>query len=83
MALYFLRLRDGDELLPDDGEGQEFATLEEVRCEAIAGARDVLSAAVMSGKAGSLNMQIEVQDEAGGTVIIVPVGRVVGTESQI
>jgi hypothetical protein len=58
MARYFLRLRDGDELLPDDGEGQEFATLEKVRCEAIA--RDVLSAAVLSGKAGSLNLQIEV-----------------------
>jgi hypothetical protein len=82
MARYFLRLRDGDELLPDDGEDQEFATLEEVRCEAIAGARDVLSAAVLSGKAGSLNLQIEVQDEAGKTVIVVPVGRVVGTESQ-
>jgi Domain of unknown function (DUF6894) len=54
MARYFLRVRDGDGLLPDDGEGQEFATLEKVRCEAIAGARDVLSAA--SGKAGSLNL---------------------------
>jgi Domain of unknown function (DUF6894) len=65
MALYFLRLRDGDTLLPDDGEGEEFASLDEVRSDAIESARQILSAAVLNGTAASLNQQIEVVDVRG------------------
>ena len=82
MALYFIRVRDEGTLLPDEDEGQEFATLEDVRREAIEGARQILSQAALSGKAASVNLQIEVLDEAGKTVLTVPVGRVTGTRAQ-
>ena len=82
MARYVLRLRDGDKLLPDDEEGQEFATVDEIRRVATDSARQLLSAAVLMGTAGSLNQQIDVIDEAGKTVLTMPVGHAVGTESQ-
>jgi Domain of unknown function (DUF6894) len=82
MAHYFLYVREDGELLPDDEEGQEFATLYAVRDEAITSARQLLSAAVLDGTAASLNLQIEVVDERGKTVLTVPVGRTVGTDTQ-
>ncbi len=82
MPRYFLHLRDGDTLLPDDGNGQEFANTEAVRFEAIESARQLLSEAARSGKAGSLNQQIEVLDEHGQTVVTIPVGHAAGTETQ-
>ena len=82
MPRYFFRVRDGDNTLPDDGEGQEFPNMEAVCLEAFACARDILSEAAWSGKAGSLNQQIEVSNEASEIVLTVPVGRVIGTESQ-
>jgi hypothetical protein len=57
---YYFRVRDGGSLLPDDGASQEFATMEEVREEAVESARQLLSNAVLTGKAGSLDQQIEV-----------------------
>jgi hypothetical protein len=82
MAFYFLRLRDGDKLLPDDGEADEFASLDAVRTEAIQSARQLLSEAALSGKGAGLNQTVEVMDEGGKTVLTVPVGRVVGTDTQ-
>jgi hypothetical protein len=82
MARYFVCIRDGDRILPDDGEGQEFATLEAVRREAIQSARELLSDAALSGKAASLNLRVEVLDATGETVLIVPVGHATGTEAQ-
>ena len=82
MPRYFFHLRDGDTLLKDDAESQDFANLEDVRLEAIQGARQILSEAALSGQAGSLNQQIEVVDEAGRTVVIMPIGHATGTESQ-
>ena len=82
MPRYFLRLRDGDTLLPGDGEGQEFATLEGVRLEAMESARQILSEAALSGQAGSLNHQIEVTDETGRTILTMPVGHATGTDTQ-
>jgi uncharacterized protein DUF6894 len=82
MPRYFFHLRDGDTLLEDDGEGQDFASLEAVRLEAIEGARQILSEAALSGRAASLHQQIEVTDETGRTVVIMPIGRATDTESQ-
>jgi hypothetical protein len=82
MARYFFHLRDGDNLLADDGEGQEFPNLEAVRLEAIESARDILSEAALSGTAGSLRQQIEVTDESGRTVLTMPIGHATDTESQ-
>ena len=82
MPRYFLRLRDGDTLLPDDGEGQEFANMEAVRLEALDSVRQILSEAARSGKAGSLRQQVEVSDETGRTILTMPVGHATGTETQ-
>lgn len=82
MPQYFVRLRNGDRLIPDDGEGQEFASLAAVRHEVDESARQILSDAVLRGKAGRLNVQIEVIDENNRTVLTVPVGYVTGTETQ-
>ena len=82
MPQYFFRIRDGDDILPDDGEGQDFPDMDAVRIEAFACARDILSEAAWSGKAATLSQQIEVSNAAGKIVLTVPVGRVIGTESQ-
>ena len=82
MARYFLYVREDGELLPDHEEGQEFATLDAVRDEAVSSARELFSAAVLNGTGANLNLQIEVVDERGKTILTVPVGRTVGTDTQ-
>ena len=82
MPYYFFRLREDGHLLPDDGEGQEFESPADVLREAIEAARELLSQAVLSGKAASLNQQIEVFDDAGKRALTMPVGRAIDTESQ-
>jgi uncharacterized protein DUF6894 len=79
---FFLRVRDGDTLLRDDEELQAFDTIGGARSEAIESAREILSQAVLIGKAASLRLQVEVVDEGGATVLIMPVGYAAGTESQ-
>jgi hypothetical protein len=64
MARYFFHLRDDDAHLADD-EGEELRDLEAARAYAINSARQLLSQAALSGKAGSLRQQIEVVDERG------------------
>ena len=81
MARYFFHLRDGDRLLLDD-EGEELPDLVAARSYAIESARQLLSQAVLSATAFSLHQQIEVVDEAGRTVLTMPVGRATGTETQ-
>ena len=81
MSLFFFHLRYGSELrLAEDGH--ELPSLHAVRHEAVESARELLSDAARRGKAGSLNLQIEVMDESGRTVLIMPVGHATGTESQ-
>ena len=82
MAQYFVRVRDGDTLVPDDGEGEEFASLKAVRHYAVKCAREILSDAALDGKAASLHLVVEVLDEAGKTVLRVSVGRAIGTKAQ-
>jgi hypothetical protein len=82
MPRYFFHVRDGDEVLLDDEEGEEHANLDEVRKAATEGARDMLGEAALSGKAASLRQRIEVADETGKTVLTVPVGHATDTETQ-
>ena len=82
MPRYFFHLRDGATLQRDDEEGEELRDLGAVRSYAIDSARQLLSQAVLSGKAGSLNQQIEVLDERGQTVLTIPVGHATGTDTQ-
>jgi uncharacterized protein DUF6894 len=82
MARYFFHLRDGDTLFTDDDEGEELRDLDAVRSYAIESARELLSQAVLNGRAASLHQQIEVADETGRTVLTMPVGHAMGTETQ-
>jgi len=63
MPRFFVRVCDAGQLLADDGEAQEFESLEQVREEAIYAARELLCHAILNGKARNLNQQIEVFDE--------------------
>jgi hypothetical protein len=81
MPRYYFNVRQGRFLAKDD-EGADLADLDAVREEAVAGARDILSEAVFSGEAASLNRHIEVTDADGRTVLTVPVGHVTGTDTQ-
>ncbi len=81
MPRYYFNIRQ-DKFVAKDEEGADFPNDDAARDEAVAGARDILSEAVFSGEAASLNRQIEVTDEAGKTVVTVPVGHVTGTDTQ-
>jgi hypothetical protein len=82
MPRYWFNVRDGSELLLDDQEGCLLPNLEAVNEDAVLAARQILCAAAFSGTAGSLRIQIEVVDEAGRTVLIMPVGHATGSPSQ-
>jgi hypothetical protein len=74
MTRYFLRLSDKGTVLLDDGDSQEFASLEDVQNEAIESAREILSQAVLKGKAGdTFDQHVVVLNEAGETVLTVSV----------
>jgi hypothetical protein len=81
MPRYYFNIRQ-DKFVAKDEEGADLPNDEAAREEAVAGARDILSEAVFSGEAASLNRQIEVTDADGRTVLTVPVGHVTGTDTQ-
>ena len=83
MPRYFVRVKVNGKLLPDDEPPEEFPDLEAVRAVVLESAREVLSQEVLKGTAASLDIQIEVEDEKGQRVLVVPVGRVVDTVSQV
>ena len=82
MPRYWFNVRDGNVLLPDSPKGCELLTLEAVKRDAVQAARLILCAAALCETAASLKVQIEVVDEAGDTVLIMPVGHAAGSESQ-
>jgi hypothetical protein len=82
MPLYLIKVRERGQLLLDNGHTDEFADLEAARTYAVEGARQALSDAVRKGKAASFAAQIEIQDQHGQTLLVVPCGRVVGTFTQ-
>jgi hypothetical protein len=82
MPRYWFNVRDGNELLQDDAEGCQHPNLQAVKKDAVLAARQILSAAALTGVAASLQVQIEVVDKAGDTVLIMPVGHATGSESQ-
>ena len=83
MPRYFVRVKVNGKLLPDDDPPEEFPDLEAVRAVVLESAREVLSQAVLKGTAASLDIQIEVEDERGQRLLVMPVGRVVDTVSQV
>jgi hypothetical protein len=81
MPRFFFHIRDGDRLIQDE-EGQDHADAEEVRLTAVRSAREMLSQAALRGEAATIQYRLEIVDEAGREVLTMPVGHVVGTESQ-
>ena len=82
MEHYFFHIRDGNTLLEDDEEGQTFPDFAAMRREAIKCARELLSEAALSGKAGRLQQIIEVTDSSSKIVFTIPVGHATGTKTQ-
>ena len=82
MPRYWFNVRDGNDLLLDDPEGCQLSNLKAVKEDAVLAARHILCAAALTGVAASLQVQIQVVDEAGKTVLIMPVGHAIGSESQ-
>jgi hypothetical protein len=82
MPRYWFNVRVGNDLLPDDAEGCRLSDLKAVKKDAVLAARQILCAAALTGVAASLQVQIEVVDETGMTVLIMPVGHATGSESQ-
>jgi hypothetical protein len=56
--------------------------LDRARACATESAREILSEAALIGKAASLNLEIELADETGHKILVIPVGHASGTETQ-
>jgi hypothetical protein len=70
MPTYYFHVRSGSELIRDQ-EGQELASLEDARAEALGSARDLLAEGARVGADRSA-WAVLVADEAGGTLAEVP-----------
>jgi hypothetical protein len=73
MPIYYFHVRSGSELMRDP-EGQEFASLEEARAEALGSARDLLAEGAGTGVDRSA-WAVLVADEAGTTLAEVSLAR--------
>ena len=70
MPLFFLHIRDRENLLEDD-DGQEFSTLAQAREVAILSAREIMSERIMAGMEPD-HSQIEIADASGQILLVVP-----------
>jgi antirestriction protein ArdC len=70
MARYFFNLHECG-TVSDDPEGMERADLDHVRQEALRAAREVMCAEVNEGRL-CLSCHIEVKDEDGAVVLLLP-----------
>ena len=69
MPRYYLHVRCDGQLI-EDGEGQEFAGLEEANLEAVRSVRSLASADVRSGKL-FLDLRIDIEDDQGRCLDVV------------
>ena len=74
MPLYYLRIRDGGALPPDNNQGEEYAGFGQVYAEALKRSQAMLRGAAVSSKAGSRRREIEVSDASGRTVLTIGCG---------
>jgi hypothetical protein len=70
MGRYRFHIRSRDGICHDD-EGVEAPSVEAARTEAVRGARSIIADDVTHGRL-DLKAQIEVADEAGSTVAVIP-----------
>jgi hypothetical protein len=73
MPLFYLKARYGHHLIPEDGEPEEFSTVEEARQEALQEVREFAEAAASSGKPPDCE-SIEIMDLHGHVVLRLSVG---------
>jgi hypothetical protein len=71
MTLYYLHIKDGAELLLDP-EGSNLPNLEAARNEAIDGARQLISEAVLTGSPLRMQRAFQIDDADGYTLLSVP-----------
>ena len=71
MPLYFLHVRDGADLLLDP-DGSNLPNLAAARTEAIESARELISAAVLTGSPLGLQRSFQIDDADGVTLLNVP-----------
>ena len=71
MPLYYLHIRDGTKLLLDP-EGSNLPNLEAARMEAIDGARQLISEAVLTGAPLRMQRAFQIDDADGHTLLNVP-----------
>ena len=67
---YFFHIRQGDTTIPDD-EGIDCESLDAVREEALQGAREIMSDAILGGELGE-NRTFVIKDSKGDTVHELP-----------
>jgi hypothetical protein len=72
MPRYYVNLFNDVDVL--DEEGQEFRDLAAAKAVAIAGARDLMAEHIRAGKAVTLSHRIEIADETGKTLAVLPFG---------
>jgi hypothetical protein len=70
MPRFYLHIRKGD-ALAEDPEGDEFASMEAARDEAIAAAREIMSEQMQRGELPEPNSCLEIADQDGRLVLTV------------
>ena len=71
LPLYFIHVKDGTELTRDE-EGSHLVNLDAARFEAIDGARQLISEAVLSGRPLRLRREMQIDDANGRTLLNIP-----------
>ena len=66
MRRFYFHIRSGDELLRDD-QGQDFTDISTARCEAEKSAREIVAAAIRSGRE-QIPEAFVIADELGVTI---------------
>jgi hypothetical protein len=71
MPRFHMNIRKGDEFV-EDWEGEEFPSLSEAHVEAVQSARELMAARVAAGKKPDLHTRLEIADDSGKIVLVVP-----------
>jgi hypothetical protein len=69
MPLYYFHVREGSAGLLSDPEGSHLPDLAAARKEAVEGARQLISTAVLTGEPLGLGREMQVDDENGTTLL--------------
>ena len=80
VGLYYFHERNGEEYLADK-HGIDLPDLESVRREAVAGAREIIAAAILLGRL-SLRECFEIEDAQGNAVLSMPFRSVIETDRE-